>query len=234
MATPPADPSSQRREIPQRSSRWAVKGADAMAAIGLTPNQISVGSTLVALVGAAALVATPSVGHGARAALLLIAAVCIPLRLLLNMLDGMLAVEKGMHSPVGDLYNEVPDRISDVLFLAAAGIATVGLVTVGGVDLGVVLGFSAAILAVLTAYIRSLGAALGTDNFFDGPLAKPHRMWLLLIACLISVPEPWLPWHEGWALFVAVALIALGSLVTCVRRLGRISTVLRERDGGEW
>lgn len=222
---------TDRRAIPQRSTRWAAAFADALAAMRLTPNQISVGSVLFALLGAALLIASAYVdGTAARTWLLLGAAACIPLRLLLNMLDGMLAVEKGMSSPVGDIYNELPDRIADVLFIAAAGVATLGLLATGGLDFGVLLGFLAAILAVLTAYIRSLGAALGTGNFFDGPLAKPHRMWLLMLGILAAVAEPWLPWTPGWALFVTLALIAVGSLLTCMRRLRRISGVLRARE----
>lgn len=224
---------TDRRAIPQRSSRWAAKAADILAAAKLTPNQISVGSVLFAAVGAAALIWSAHTDHEVtRSVLLAAAALCIPLRLLLNMLDGMLAVEKGMSSPVGDIYNELPDRISDVLLLGAAGVATAGLVSVGQVDFGLILGFVAALLAVLTAYIRSLGAALGTGNFFDGPLAKPHRMWLLMIGTLAAIAEPWLPWTPGWVLFVTLGVVALGSLLTCMRRLRRISAVLRTRAGG--
>ncbi|MCC9198339.1 CDP-alcohol phosphatidyltransferase family protein [Arthrobacter sp. zg-Y820] len=222
---------TDRREIPQRGSRWAAKSADMLAAAKLTPNQISVGSVVFAAVGAAALIWSAHTDDAIiRAVLLAAAAACIPLRLLLNMLDGMLAVEKGMSSPVGDIYNELPDRISDVLFLGAAGIATAGLVTADRVDFGMTLGFLAAILAVLTAYIRCLGAALGTGYFFDGPLAKPHRMWLLMIGVLVAIAEPWLPWSEGWALFGTLALIALGSLLTCTRRLRRVSAALHARS----
>ncbi|PPB50089.1 phosphatidylinositol synthase [Arthrobacter pityocampae] len=222
---------TDRRAIPQRSSRWATRSADILAAAKLTPNQISVGSVVFAAVGAAALIWSAHTDDAVSGAVLLaVAAACIPLRLLLNMLDGMLAVEKGMSSPVGDIYNELPDRISDVLFLGAAGIATAGLLSAGRVDLGVTLGFLAAILAVLTAYIRSLGSALGTRNFFDGPLAKPHRMWLLMAGVLVSIAEPWLPWSEGWVLVSTLALIALGSLLTCVRRLRRVSASLRARS----
>ncbi|WP_120004517.1 CDP-alcohol phosphatidyltransferase family protein [Nesterenkonia muleiensis] len=221
---------TDRRAIPQRSTRWAAKAADTLAAAKLTPNQISVGSVIFAAAGAAALIAsTYTDNDAARSVLLAATAVCIPLRLLLNMLDGMLAVEKGMSSPVGDIYNELPDRIADVLLIAAAGFATAGLVTAGGIDVGIVLGFTAAILAVLTAYIRSLGAALGTGSFFDGPLAKPHRMWLLMLGCLAAIAEPWLPWTPGWVLFATLALIALGSLLTCLRRLRRVTAVLRSR-----
>lgn len=222
---------TDRREIPQRSSRWAAKSADLLAAAKLTPNQISVGSVLFAAAGAVALICSAYADDAvSRAVLLAAAAACIPLRLLLNMLDGMLAVEKGMSSPVGDIYNELPDRISDVLFLGAAGTATAGLVTAGRVDVGLILGFLAAVLAVLTAYIRCLGASLGTGNFFDGPLAKPHRMWLLMIGVLVGIAEPWLPWPEGWALFCTLALISLGSLLTCARRLRRVSAALRARS----
>ena len=44
---------------------------------------------------------------------------------------------------------------------------------------GALLGWSAAVLAVLTAYVRVLGASLGTTHQFIGPMAKPHRMALV-------------------------------------------------------
>lgn len=222
-------PAEDRRQIPQRSSAWAARAADLLAAARLTPNQVSVGSVIVAAVGAAGLVASAFTEEAVRAAVLAVAAVCIPLRLLLNMLDGMLAVEKGMHSPVGEIYNELPDRIADALLLGAAGVAGSGVVVPAGLDVGLLLGLLAAVLAVLTAYIRTLGAALGTRNFFDGPLAKPHRMWLLMAACLLDAAEPWLPWSSGWVMLVAAGVIALGSLFTCMRRTRRISAVLRSR-----
>ena len=40
-------------------------------------------------------------------------AVLVQLRLLANVLDGMVAVGRGVASPVGELYNEIPDRVSD-------------------------------------------------------------------------------------------------------------------------
>ena len=55
------------------------------------------------------------------------------LRLLCNMLDGMVAVEGGKGSRTGEIYNEVPDRIADPLLLVPAGYA-IGLPY--GVELG--------------------------------------------------------------------------------------------------
>lgn len=220
---------TDRRAIPQRSSTWAAKLADAMVAAKLTPNRVSVGSVVFAIIGGlgflcSALVAT----DGARVAWLIVAAVCIPLRLLLNMLDGMLAVEKGLHTPTGDLFNEVPDRLADLVLLATAGYATLGIWTIGSVDWGVVLGWSAAAFAILTAYVRTLGAANGVGNFFDGPMAKPARMWVLVIASLASLLEPLFD-ARGLLLAIALVVILLGSVLTVVMRLRRIAAALHAR-----
>ena len=194
--TPAPTQGAARRSIPQRSTTWAARLAELLYAAKLTPNGISLGSLGFAALGALALVLSGSAAadhaDGARAGWLILAAVCIPMRLLLNMLDGMLAVEKGLHTPTGDLFNELPDRVADLLLIAAAGYATAGVWVAGsnpGLDWGVLLGWLGASLAILTAYVRTLGAANGVGNFFQGPLAKPRRMWVLVIACLLSPLE---------------------------------------------
>lgn len=221
---------TDRRAIPQRSTTWAAKLADMMAAVRLTPNRVSVGSVLFASLGAVAFLCSAWVSSdGARAAWLIVAAGCIPLRLLLNMLDGMLAVEKGMHTPTGDLFNEVPDRLADVVLLAAAGYATLGIWATDAVDWGVALGWAAAAAAILTAYVRTLGAANGVGNFFDGPMAKPARMWVLVIASLGSLVEPLFN-ARGLVLALALAVILIGSVSTVIMRLNKISTALHAKE----
>ena len=220
-----------RREIPQRSTSWARAAAAAVGRTGITPNMISSASVVVAAVGCAALVGSGWAVYlhddGLRAILLIIAALMAPLRLLLNMLDGMVAVEGGKRSPVGDLYNEVPDRLADVLVLAGAGYAAASIH--GGVGVGWV----AASLAVLTAYVRTLGAAQGLSNHFEGPMAKPRRMWLLMMGCLLSLLEPTvlarLGLHRGDVLGLVLSVIAVGSTITIVIRLQLIAGDLRER-----
>lgn len=224
-----------RREIPQRTAGWARRSADALAAAGLTPNAISVLSLAFALAAAVALVLAGVADGTARAGLLVAAALAMPLRLLCNMLDGMLAVEHGLRTPAGDLFNELPDRLADLAILAAAGYATSGVWRIGehGAgehDLGVAVGWAAAAAAVLTAYVRTLGAANGVGNFFEGLMPKPIRMWALVAACLASLAEPLLGWPRGVVLAVALAIIALGSVQTVVVRLGRIVRALRARE----
>ena len=97
-----------------------------------------------------------------------------------------------------------------------------------GMPLAEALGWAAACLAMLTAYVRALGAGLGLHACFHGPMAKPHRMALLTGACLLAAVccrQSWMP----WLLWGALVVIAAGSVVTCVRRLAAIATHLRSR-----
>jgi hypothetical protein len=84
-----------------------------------------------------------------RAAALILAVACIQLRLLCNLLDGMVAVEQGLATPTGPIWNELPDRLADVFFLVGAGYGA----QAAGFQAGVALGWSAAALALLTAYV---------------------------------------------------------------------------------
>src|SRR4051812_8385970 len=100
-----------RRELKTRSRAWPRTIARALAGAGFTPNQISVLSIAFAIGAAAAFYQAAQATHGPVWAWLVGAAACIQLRLLCNLLDGLLAIEGGLKSKTGDLYNEVPDRL---------------------------------------------------------------------------------------------------------------------------
>jgi phosphatidylglycerophosphate synthase len=205
---------ASRRPLKSRSSGWARSLAAALARSPVTPNQISVASVIFAALGAAALVCS-----GAPWALLA-CALCIQLRLLCNLLDGMVAVEGGKGSPLGGLYNEIPDRIADSAFIVAAGYAA----QVAW------LGWCGALLALTTAYIRALGGALGLPQDFRGPMAKPHRMAVLTVACLLGAVEAYV-WHSRYALCAALWVIAVGALLTCFTRTRALAQALSARAG---
>lgn len=211
-----------RRPLRIRGSAWARALAGALARRRVPPNAISLASIGCAAGAAVALALwRQAPGTGWQAATLVAAAAGIQLRLLCNMLDGMVAVEGGLRSPVGDLYNEVPDRIADSLILVAAGY---GL----GLPYAKELGWAAAVLAMLTAYIRALGGGLGVPGCFHGPMAKPQRMALMTAACLAAAAA--VAWSgAAWLLWWALAAVAAGSSLTCGRRLGAIARVLRSR-----
>lgn len=213
-----------RRPLKTRSRGWAVGLARALGQARVRPNHISAISVVFAALGAALmLLAGTDNGDGlGRGIALVLAAVCIQLRLLCNMIDGMVAVEHGMGSPTGPVWNELPDRIADVLFIVAAGYAAAVKLPAGEW-----LGWLAAVLAVLTAYVRELGRGLGYSADFSGPMAKPHRMFVLTVTCLIAAFEP-LWGGTGQVLLAGLAIIALGSAVTTWRRTSHLMRRLRE------
>ena len=202
-----------RRPIPSRDASWAISFARLLQRTGVRPNQISVLGVAFAGFAAACLVLAGNGEGETRIALLLVAAIAMPLRLLCNMFDGMLAVEGGLKSPSGEIYNELPDRIADLLILVGAGYAT------GVIRWGLQLGWAAAATALLAAYVRTLGAAVGASQHFNGPMAKPRRMHVLIAACLLSAVETAVAWPEGRIFVVALILIIVGGVVTIVERL---------------
>jgi phosphatidylglycerophosphate synthase len=197
--------------------------AAALARAGASPDQVSAASVAFAALGASLFLMAGVSEGAARVAWLLGAAVCIQLRLLCNLLDGMVAVEHGRGGPSGPIWNELPDRIADGLFLTAAGYCAYG----SGLDLGAWLGWLAAFLAVLTAYVRELGRGLGFPADFQGPMAKPHRMAALTVTCLVACFEPIWAWN-GESVLIGLGVIVAGSAWTVVRRARTLAARLAE------
>jgi phosphatidylglycerophosphate synthase len=212
----------ERRPLRTRARPSARLLAGALARRGVRPNAVSFAGVVFAALAAAALVSLPHASSGVQAVLLVAAAAAIQLRLLCNLLDGLLAVEGGLQSRTGELYNDVPDRFADVLIIVAAGYSIAW-------HWGVPLGWAAAAAALLTAYVRLLGGALGTPQHFFGPMAKPHRMAVLTAACLLSIVEVATTDLEGRVLAAALVVILVGSLATFARRLQLIAVELNTR-----
>lgn len=209
MTTPSI--AAPRRTLATRDAGWARALAHRLALAGVRPNAVSIASVVFALASAMAFVLSARVTDGRTAALLTGAAACIQLRLLCNLLDGMLAVEEGLKGAAGEVYNDLPDRVADVLILTGAGYAGRAL------PLASTLGWAAATLAVFTAYVRVLGGSLGLPQRFPGPMAKQHRMFTLTVATLASAIEAW--WAAPpRALLAGLWIVVLGSIVTIVRR----------------
>lgn len=205
------DPLANRRPLKSRGTSWARGATNALLRTKVTPNQVSVIGILFATGGAWAFV------EATRAPwLYLLGALGIQLRLICNLLDGLVAVEGGRKSAYGPLYNEVPDRIEDSALLIAAGYAA-GYAW---------LGFLAALLAAVCAYVRLLGGTFGFAQDFRGPMAKQQRMATLTAGAVAACVEGY--WTGTlYALPVALALIAAGTLLTIMLRLLRIGAALK-------
>jgi phosphatidylglycerophosphate synthase len=120
------------------------------------------------------------------------------------------------------VWNELPDRVADVLLLAGAGYGA----ATAGLDGGDALGWIAAVLAVMTAYVRELGRGLGQPADFSGPMAKQHRMAALTATCAVSALEP-LWGGKGQMILVGLLVIGIGTLVTVARRTRNLVRGLR-------
>src|SRR5258706_670345 len=197
--------------INQLLARWLV-GAD------VTPNQISIASVGFSALAALCLIQLP-LNRAGIWWLSLLAVALILGRGLCNILDGLVAIEGGKRTASGELFNDLPDRISDVLVLAAAGYAT------NVVSWAPEAGWASAMLAVMTAYVRTLGRGLGAGSDFRGPMAKAQRMAAIVVA-LVLTPFEALFWPQGYFLLAALVAIILGCIVTIWRRAERIYRVL--------
>jgi phosphatidylglycerophosphate synthase len=201
-----------RRPLASRRSGWAQTAALRLTRMGISPNAISVAGTGFAALGGLLFLAVGASGPVFAALCLILAALACQARLICNLLDGMVAVEGGRAAPDGPFWNEAPDRLSDILLFAGAGVAA------GSPSLG--LGCAAA--AVLTAYLRELGRAEGLPPDFGGPMAKQHRMATLTAAAVLAVVWP-------GALPIGLWIVLVGTVLTAALRSRRMIAALGRR-----
>lgn len=209
---------TNRRPLASRDTGWAHSATRRLAATSITPNRISMASIAAAALAGACFWLAGSAEAWPRAGLLVAAALFCQIRLLCNLLDGMVAIEAGKQTADGAFWNEFPDRVADILILVGLGYGA-------GEP---ALGWAAAAFAVLTAYTRELGRASGLPADFSGPMAKPHRMATVTAAALLSVLDPL--WDGGGSvLVIALWIVAIGAAFTALRRAARIVGQLRAR-----
>jgi phosphatidylglycerophosphate synthase len=146
---------------------------------------------------------------------LLLVPVVAALRLVLNVLDGMVAraAASGPRA-IGEIWNEVGDRTGDALFL-------VGLAAVPAV--GPWLGLGSLLMAIAASYVGLAAKAAGGRRLYGGVMSKPGRMVVLSVAA----PVAFVTSEPGW-LAVAAWIILIGSTVTVGQRLW---TAIGELDG---
>jgi phosphatidylglycerophosphate synthase len=182
---------------------------------GIHPDAISYLSIVAALIAA---ICFWKSGENRR--LLIVAPLFCYLRLWFNMLDGLVAFAAGKASRRGEILNDLPDRISDIVIFV--GVAHSGL-------MNPLIGYWAAIFAVLTSYVGLFGQALGVQRQFGGIMSKPWRMVALHGGAWLTFFLP--PQSSAtltildWTCLVVVA----GCVETIVVRLKRITAALQDK-----
>lgn len=164
-----------RRPIKARSVGLFQRLASTLAKTNVTPNQISVFSVVFSLIVPFSMWIFPVGSWGAS----LVALLGIQLRLICNLIDGMVAIEGGKKSPVGEIYNEFPDRIADTIIFFGV------LLPFYEMPGAMALAWATSFFAMFTAYTRVLGASARTKHYFLGPMAKQHRMAILSVLLLL-------------------------------------------------
>ena len=182
---------------------------DRLAAVGVTPDQVTLAAVPVAVLGGACLLASPT-----APALLLVVPLLAIVRIALNLIDGNMARRTGRIHPRGELYNELGDRLADTAFLTPVAFlpgASPEIVLLG------VLG------AVLASYVGITVRAAGGERLYRGILSKPGRMALLVVCCLwafVAGPDSTAAWAAfGPLLLAGTTLTLLERIVVAVRRL---------------
>jgi len=142
------------------------------------------------------------------------------------MLDGMVALASGTASRTGEIANELPDRLSDVIiFVGVAHSHLCHLLS----------GYWVAIAALLVAYVGTLGQAVGVQREFSGLMSKPWRLVALHVGAWFTLGLLW--WGHGtirsggltvldWTLLVILA----GCVQTIGIRLIRILQAIRRQE----
>jgi phosphatidylglycerophosphate synthase len=181
---------------------------------GIHPDTISYLSILAALIAAICFWASR---YGRW--LLIVAPLFCFLRLWFNMLDGMVALAANKASRRGEIVNDLPDRISDAIIFV--GVAH-------SVWMHTLLGYWAAIFAVLTAYVGLLGQAVGAQREFGGMMSKPWRMVALSIGAGLTFLLQRQPERFSILDLTCVIVIA-GCIQTMLVRLKRITAGLQDK-----
>ena len=187
---------------------------DTLVSRGASADVVTLAAMPVAALGGLCLALSDSLP-----ALLLVVPVLAATRLILNLLDGLVARRTGTTHPLGELLNELGDRISDTLFIG-------GLAFVAGV--GPLLTLAAVIAALLSSYAGVAARALGAPRQYGGIMSKPGRMITLSVAAPLSffVSAP-------WPLLAATWVILVGSLVTLAQRFVSTRKALAEAAEAE-
>lgn len=224
MMTDNAYQPGDRRPLASRDTSWAGSIAAWLAGKNISPNTISTFSMVFAALAFFAMWGTlHASGIGLRL-LWLLALLGIQLRLLANLFDGMVAVNTQQASPLGELFNEIPDRVSDTFILMALGF------TVGG---SMAWAITATLLALFVSYIRAVGAAAGAGQVFAGVMAKPKRMFVVSVLCVLHIllPTSWTHEELLWGLGIdglGVMIISLGCVITAFTRLTTMTQQLHK------
>lgn len=184
------------RPIVRQLARW-----------GVTPNQVTVGAIALSALSGLSLACFPQ----SSLPLLALPGVLLT-RMGLNAMDGMLAREHDLKTPLGSILNELGDVVSDaVLYLPFALVPGISPSWIVGIVL----------LAGLTEMAGVLGVVVAGHRPYDGPMGKSDRAFVFgTLALALGLGLPPASWLTGlW-------IVVMG--LECWTIANRVRSTLRE------
>lgn len=174
---------------------------NALAAAGVSANQVTVAALLLSLLTGATLASWLD----SPAVFLLVPAVMF-VRMALNAIDGMLAREHDMKTPLGAFLNELSDVVSDAALYSPFAL-------LAGVQPALVMAL--VIAAVVSEMTGVVAVQVGASRRYDGPMGKSDRAFVfgaVALALGLGVPA------GGWLNLVFGATLVL-VLLTVANRM---------------
>jgi CDP-diacylglycerol---glycerol-3-phosphate 3-phosphatidyltransferase len=193
------------RGVVEPTARWLLRR-------GVSPDAVTVVGTVGAVAGAVVLVPT---GH------LFAGTLVVWFFVVMDMLDGAMARQRGISSPLGGVLDSVCDRISDGALFAAiswwAGANDRPLLSA--------LALFCLVAGQVVSYVKARAEAAGL-RADGGLLERTERLVIGLVGLgLTGLGVP-------YALDVALWLLAVGSLVTVAQRLVAVTRSARAHAAG--
>ena len=181
-----------------------------LVGVGVTANHVTVAAMVLSFATGACILGWPE----ARWPLLSVPGVLF-LRMALNAIDGMIAREHDMQTPLGAILNELGDVLSDAaIYLPLAVVPAFRAELVVGLVL----------LGVISEMTGVVGVQIGASRRYDGPMGKSDRAFMFGLVCLIVgfgvSADPWVNW-----VMVALVVLLIWTIVNRARRaLSEISS----------
>ena len=174
-----------------------------LAGSGVSANQVTIAALMLSVAVGGLIALNPTV----RWPMLLMPGALF-IRMALNAIDGMLAREHGMKSPLGAILNEIGDVLSDTaLYLPLAAVPGLN-------PLWVVL---VVVLAIISEMTGVIAVQIGSTRRYDGPMGKSDRALVFGVLCLLlGFGVDGSRWADGLML-VTMALL----VVTIINRAAR-------------
>lgn len=182
-----------------------------MAQRGITANQVTLAALFLSVIAGLLIALNPQVMWP-----LWLLPLVLFVRMALNALDGMLAREHNMQSPLGAILNEMGDVLSDTALYLPFAFLTI---------INPYLLIAIVISAIFTEMIGVISVQIGASRRYDGPMGKSDRAFVFG-ALALFIGLGWL--DSSLIIHSILAIVFVLSLFTMINRAQKALAEIKE------